>query len=396
MELHHIRGNTRMINTILAQYEQEAYASYENVTGTIIRKPDGSLKNEYGHNDAVDAYRHAYVSAVMTYDSNKFVAYILGTAHEIKGELFGNQPAGQRNMDLWNNSQGRDIGSAASSREVIAQNVFDSLQNGNLITGTPQYSPTLSGWFGISGISNLINTLYLQFKSWTPPRTDPLVLDLDNDGIETIGIGGTVVVFDHNADGIRTGTGWVKSDDGFLVLDRNDNGTIDSGRELFGVDTMKSNGALATNGFEALSELDSNGDQVFDQNDAEFAHVQVWRDFNQNGISTANELFSLSELGIVSFNLNATTQNVNLGNGNVQTASAAHLTVDGTGQTGNLDLANNPFYREFVDTIPPTEQALNLPDNKGSGWVRDLREAASLSFILVSQSFVKIQQGILQ
>jgi len=55
-----------MINTILAQYEQEAYASYENVTGTIIRKPDGSLKNEYGHNDAVDAYRHAYVSAVMT------------------------------------------------------------------------------------------------------------------------------------------------------------------------------------------------------------------------------------------------------------------------------------------------------------------------------------------
>ncbi len=223
------------------------------------------------------------------------------------------------------------------------------------------------------------STFFLQFKSWTPPRTDPLVLDLDNDGIETIGIGGTVVVFDHNADGIRTGTGWVKSDDGFLVLDRNDNGTIDSGRELFGVDTIKSNGALATNGFEALSELDANGDHVFDQNDAEFAHLQVWRDFNQNGISTANELFSLSELGIVSFNLNATTQNVNLGNGNVQTAAAAHLTVDGTGQTGNLDLANNPFYREFVDTIPLTEQALNLPDNRGSGWVRDLREAASLS-----------------
>ena len=80
----------------------------------------------------------------------------------------------------------------------------------------------------------------------------------------------------------------------------------------------------------------------------------------------------------------------------MQNASAAHLTVDGTGQTDNLDLANNPFYREFVDTIPLTEQALNLPDNKGSGWVRDLREAASLSLILVSQSFVKIQQGILQ
>ncbi len=92
-----------MINTILAQYEQEAYASYENVTGTIIRKPDGSLKNEYGHNDAVDAYRHAYVSAVMTYDSNKFVAYILGTAHEIKGGIIWKSTCWPENMDLWNN-----------------------------------------------------------------------------------------------------------------------------------------------------------------------------------------------------------------------------------------------------------------------------------------------------
>ncbi|GKS69222.1 hypothetical protein W03_12260 [Nitrosomonas sp. PY1] len=231
----------------------------------------------------------------------------------------------------------------------------------------------------LAEISNTVNNFFLQFKNWTPPRTDPLVLDLDNDGIETIGIGSAVVMFDHNADGIRTGTGWVKSDDGFLVLDHNNNGTIDSGRELFGVDTIKSNGNLATNGFDALSDLDSNGDHVFDQNDEQFAHVQIWRDFNQNGISTVNELFSLSELGIISFSLNAATQNVNLGNGNVQTAAAAHLTVDGTGQTGNLDLANNPFYREFVDTIPPTEQALNLPDTVGSGWVRDLREAVSLS-----------------
>lgn len=42
------------------------------------------------------------------------------------------------------------------------------------------------------------------------------------------------IYFDHNADGIRTGTGWINSDDGFLVFDRKGNGTIDSGRELFG------------------------------------------------------------------------------------------------------------------------------------------------------------------
>ncbi|UJP04803.1 MAG: hypothetical protein LZF61_08045, partial [Nitrosomonas sp.] len=231
----------------------------------------------------------------------------------------------------------------------------------------------------LAEILNSVNTFFLQFKNWIPPRRDPLALDLDNDGIETIGIGATVVLFDHNADGIKTGTGWVKSDDGFLVLDRNGNGTIDSGRELFGVDTLKSNGQLASDGFDALKDLDTNGDLVFDLNDAAFTQVQVWRDLNQNGASSFNELFSLPQLGIVGINLNATTKNVNLGNGNVQTATAAHLTIDGTGQTGNLDLANNPFYREFTDVIPSTEQTEQLPDTQGSGWVRNLREAASLS-----------------
>src|SRR5262249_23306920 len=70
------------------------------------------------------------------------------------------------------------------------------------------------------------------------PRRDPLTLDLDGDGIESVGINSTnPITFDHDGDGIRTGTGWISSDDGFLVLDRNGNGTIDSGRELFGDST---------------------------------------------------------------------------------------------------------------------------------------------------------------
>ena len=252
----------------------------------------------------------------------------------------------------------------------------------------PDFLDELIEWIqikvGFDQIKEDVNNFFLQFKNWMPPRTDPLVLDLDNDGIETIGIANTVVVFDHDGDGIKTGTGWVNSDDGFLVFDRNDNGTIDTGAELFGIYTAKTDGSLATDGFDALSDLDSNADNVFDINDESFALVQVWRDFNQNGISTADELFSLSELGIVSIDLNASSQNVNLGNGNIQTAAAAHLTVDGEGQSGNLDLANNPFYREFTDSIPLTDEALNLPDSKASGMVRDLREAVSLSPALAS------------
>ncbi|MBK7897915.1 MAG: hypothetical protein IPJ99_00310 [Betaproteobacteria bacterium] len=85
-------------------------------------------------------------------------------------------------------------------------------------------------------LSNLINDLWTRARSWI--RRDPLALDLDGDGIETVGAtGANVVLFDHDGDGLKTGTGWVKADDGLLVLDRNANGTIDTGAELFGVDT---------------------------------------------------------------------------------------------------------------------------------------------------------------
>ncbi len=106
----------------------------------------------------------------------------------------------------------------------------------------------------------------------TPPRRDPLVLDLDGDGIETTTTrDGTVILFDHDGDGVKTGTGWVKPDDGWLVLDRNGNGAIDSGRELFGVDTLKSNGQFATDGFDALRDVDADKDGKIDASDSVFA-----------------------------------------------------------------------------------------------------------------------------
>ncbi|WP_211091496.1 hypothetical protein, partial [Pseudothauera rhizosphaerae] len=69
-------------------------------------------------------------------------------------------------------------------------------------------------------IDRIVNTFFGNARAWQPVRVDPLVLDLDGDGIETRGIDGTIL-FDHDGDGIRTGTGWVKADDALLVLDRN-------------------------------------------------------------------------------------------------------------------------------------------------------------------------------
>ena len=87
----------------------------------------------------------------------------------------------------------------------------------------------------------------------------PLVLDLDGDGVETRSID-RGVYFDHDGNGFAEGTGWVGSDDGLLVYDRNGNGEVDDGGELFGSYTVLQSGLKAANGFVALSEFDNNHD----------------------------------------------------------------------------------------------------------------------------------------
>ncbi|WP_261747853.1 calcium-binding protein [Pseudomonas citronellolis] len=216
-------------------------------------------------------------------------------------------------------------------------------------------------------------------------RIDPLALDLDGDGLETLSIG-SGVKFDFDGDGIKTGTGWVDRDDGFLVWDRNGNGQIDNGGELFGVDFIKSDGKKATDGFDALRDLDSNNDGVFDAKDEQFDNLRIWQDLNQDGIAQANELKSLAEHNIVAINLDSSKSSQN-SNDNIISAIGSFIRDDGsTGEVngnqslvGNLDLASNPFDREFTDQIQLDEVAKGLPDMQGSGAVRDLRESSMLN-----------------
>jgi hypothetical protein len=128
--------------------------------------------------------------------------------------------------------------------------------------------------------------------NYTPTQYDPITLDLDGDGIETVGLSAGVL-FDHNGDGIQTGTGWVGKDDGLLVLDKNNNGTIDNGAELFGDNTLLKNGQKAKDGFAAISDLDLNQDGKLNSSDAAFANLRVWQDANQDGFSQTAKLVNL-------------------------------------------------------------------------------------------------------
>ncbi len=154
----------------------------------------------------------------------------------------------------------------------------------------------------IKGLWGKVTSHYQDATVAQPPR-DPLVIDLGQPGIELTDVENGVY-FDLDKNGFAEKTAWIGKEDGFLALDRNGNGSIDDGGELFSDQVLMSDGRISSSGFEALADLDENNDGIIDINDSKFADLRVWIDENQNGISEQNELKTLDELGITSIDLN--------------------------------------------------------------------------------------------
>ncbi|MDR6673962.1 hypothetical protein [Xanthomonas sp. 1678] len=117
------------------EIEQEAYRYYEQLSGTpLARRPDGSFAAQ-GHNDELDAFRHAYTSGRVTQVAGgmQWVARHFGNDAEI-GAAHPNDPYEHR-MDLWNNEAGRRLGDAAADAPDLAQRTYAALRNGELATG---------------------------------------------------------------------------------------------------------------------------------------------------------------------------------------------------------------------------------------------------------------------
>ena len=127
----------------------------------------------------------------------------------------------------------------------------------------------------------------------------PLVLSFDNARVDFTQTSGH---FELGQGDAKT-TDWVSARTPWLALDRDGNGRIDSGEELFGSLTKLPDGRRAQNGFEALAALDANHDGKLDSKDPAFAKLVLWSDADQDRRSSRGELTSLAQAGVVAIEL---------------------------------------------------------------------------------------------
>lgn len=242
--------------------------------------------------------------------------------------------------------------------------------NGNTVKDVFDFSlrsATQGFSYGPNKYGALLNSGNAQARLTLP--TDPLVLDLDGDGVRLTDYVSTPVLFDIDNDGgSLEETGWVSSGDGIVVVDHDGNGKIDhigeTLSEYFGGATGSAGNAgekRFKNGFDALKSLDSNGDDVFDDKDDAWSSIKVWTDTNHDGKSwddangngvvdagEASELKSLSALGIIQIDLAYAEQSGEVRDGNEVLARGTFVQGGSTKEAIAANFLANPTGHTFT------------------------------------------------
>ena len=217
-------------------------------------------------------------------------------------------------------------------------------------------------------------------KDDLPETYDPIVIDFNKNGITSTRLDNTVY-FDHDNNGFKEATAWIEKDDGLLALDRNGNGKIDNGNELFGNHTISNTiygytDEKATNGYEALKAYDLNNDNVIDEKDEIFNKLKIWKDKNSNGITDDGELSSLTHNNIKSIDLNYKEIAMDENSNTVKQSSKVTLKDGSTLDANDVWFKVNLNKTKEEDINIPLE-IRSLPKVKAFGNLNSLQVAAS-------------------
>ena len=187
------------------------------------------------------------------------------------------------------------------------------------------------------------------------------------------------VYFDHKGSGFRIQTAWPGASCGLLARDLDGNGIIDSGRELFGDNTLLKDGTLAANGFEALRDLDEHRDGLIDARDSAYSELSLWIDKNGNGETDEGELTSLSDMDIVSINLSfAESDYIDPQDSYFRETSTALLADESAADVANVWCTRNLVYSKPVRQVEVSKEVRALPEIRSYGKVYSLQQTVML------------------
>ena len=228
-----------------------------------------------------------------------------------------------------------------------------------------------------SGEYKNIEVIFQKAQAEQNRRIDPLVFDLGGDGITTVSLEESNAFFDLDNNGFAEKTSWVGTKEGLLAYDKNGDGIINGGNELFGDRTLMKDGkTLASSGFAALAEYDDNKDGKIDSNDVIYTLLRIWQDSDGDGIASAGELKQLVDLGIVSIGLLYNNTGVTDGANNIQVRTGTFTLADGSSRAvGEYLLNRNPVHSVDSSPIEISDSVALLPNVQGAGNVGSLHKA---------------------
>ncbi len=224
-----------------------------------------------------------------------------------------------------------------------------------------------------------------------PPRIDPLIVDLEGNGIGYINILDTnnTVAFDLDGIGDTDAVGWISGDDGFLAIDANNNGIIDNIDELIG--------GRGEHGFDVLATYDDNSNGLITSADSIYSDLLIWQDANEDGITDIGELTTVASRNFEVINLTHNEVDLDAEGNNITGQGSLLENVSGVLESraiDEVDLSIDEFNFQRND-LEALQAIYPLPYVNGFGSIDNIYIAMSndATLLTLMEDFVALDLG---